>query len=422
MVRLPLVAIVLAVACDRSAETPAKTEPAKIADAKPAVKAAETKAPDPKSDPKPDPKPPEPTTPTTPTLPSFDSHAGGLWNDRAEGIALLHGGGFGVVGRCEPVETGRESEWDACVTLFDANGKDIESARLGGTGTDDVFEAAIGTKDGGLIAVGGAEEGGAREARAVRFGPDAKVIWERSFGGAGDDTALAIVANGDAWIVTGSSHRPEQELDAAVWWLDAEGNHQRERTFGGTAKDFAHAIAPVADGWVLAGFTGSKGAGKDDAWVLRIDAAGELLWDRTYGGAAHDGAFAIVVQPTGELVVAGDSDKAGWIARLDSKGALLGEARITSATKIRALVRTGDVLVGVGTGADNPLMPAWTARFDATTKLTSERVFVHPRIAATDVIATPDGGVAVIGDWPSLNSNYANFWLCKLDASGNGCG
>lgn len=421
MLRVAMLALVLG-ACDRG-DAPAE---AKATDAKAPETKADPTAPDAKAVTKPPEakavaKPPE-TAPPSPALAQFESHTGSLWNDRAEGIAPLTGGGFGVVGRCEPVESGRESEWDACVTYFDSAGEAGASARLGGAGTDEAFEAAIGTPDGGLVAVGGAEIGGAREARATRFGPDAKMVWERSWGGAGDDTALAILADGEGWIVVGSSHRPEHDLDVAVWWLDAEGNEQRERTFGGEKKDFGHAIAKTSDGWVIAGFTGSKGAGKDDAWVLRIDAAGELLWDRTYGGAAHDGAFAIVVEPTGDLVIAGDSERVGWIARIDDKGELKQQARVETAKVIRALVRSGDAFVGVGTVAEDPLGPAWAGRFDAAMKLVNERTFAYPRNAATDAIATPDGGVALIGNWPSVGSNYANFWLCKLDAAGGGCG
>ena len=414
--RLRVLLFVALAACDdRSAPVETKPVETKPVETKPVPpKPAETKAPDAKVVVAP------PVDPPPPVRAQLEAHTGELWNDRAEGLALLKGGSYAVVGRCEPVESGREGEWDACVKLFDKDGERGPTARIGSSGTDEIFEAVIATKDGGVVAIGAAEVGGGREALAVKLDAQANTVWQRTWGGAGDDLALAIIADGNGYVVAGSTHRPEQELDVGVWWLDADGKEIRERTFGGAQKDFAHAIAKLDDGFVLAGFTASKGAGKDDAWVLRLDQNGDAKWDRSFGGPAHDGAFALLVEPSGELVVAGDSDGRGWIARIDASGAPKQEARIDAAVKIRALARSGDVIVGVGTASDL-LKPAWLGRFDARLALQSSRTFDTPRIAATDAIAMPDGGVALVGDWPSVNSNYANFWLCKLDAAGAGC-
>ncbi|HWB74293.1 MAG TPA: hypothetical protein VG755_05045 [Nannocystaceae bacterium] len=419
MMRSSALLLLVLVACDRTtAET--KTVETKPADTKTVeaktveAKAVETKAVDTKVVVAP------PVEPPPPVRDVLEAHTGELWNDRAEGLALLKDGSYAVVGKCEPVESGREGEWDACVKLFDKDGERAATARIGGSGADEVFEAVIATPDGGFVAIGAAEVGGAREALAVKLDAQAKTVWQRTWGGAGDDTALAIITLGNGYVVTGSTHRPEQALDVGVWWLDADGKEIRERIFGGAQKDFAHALAKLDDGFVLAGFTGSKGAGKDDAWVLRLDDNGDAKWDRTYGGPAHDGAFTLLVEPSGDLVIAGDSDGRGWIARIDGSGAPKHEARIEAAAKIRALVKSGDVIVGVGTASD-PLKPAWLGRFDAALALQSARTFETPRAAATDAIAMPDGGVALVGDWPSMNSNYANFWLCKLDAAGAGC-
>jgi hypothetical protein len=403
--------LVALVACDRSSPP---EEVKAVPTAQPATKI------EPKIEKKIEPKIEDTKVAPPPVRAQLEAHTGELWNDRAEGIALLKDGSYAVVGRCEPVESGRESEWDACVKLFDEAGERGPTARIGSRGTDEVFEAAIATKDGGLIAIGAAEVGGAREALAVKLDAQAKTVWQRTWGGAGDDTALAIVTAGDGYVVAGSTHRPEQELDVGVWWLDAEGKEIRERTFGGAQKDFAHAIARLDDGFVLAGFTASKGAGKDDAWVLRLDRSGDAKWDRTFGGPAHDGAYAVLVEPSGELVVAGDSDGRAWLARIDATGAPKQEARVDAAAKIRALAKSNDMIVGVGTASDL-LKPAWLGRFDATLALQSSRTFETPRLAATDAIAMPDGGIALVGDWPSMNSNYANFWLCKLDEAGAGC-
>src|SRR5882672_934045 len=57
-----------------------------------------------------------------------------------------------------------------------------------------------------------------------------------------------------------------------------------ERTFGSLQGDTAQAVAVTRDGgYIVAGTTQSKGAGKSDAWLLKLDALGQLEWERTFG-------------------------------------------------------------------------------------------------------------------------------------------
>ena len=81
-----------------------------------------------------------------------------------------------------------------------------------------------------------------------------------------------------------------------------------ERTFGGAENDGAWSVAALADGGLaVAGYTESKGAGERDAWVLRLDGAGNVVWERTFGGAEDDRAFSVVALSNGDLAVAGQT-------------------------------------------------------------------------------------------------------------------
>ena len=54
-------------------------------------------------------------------------------------------------------------------------------------------------------------------------------------------------------------------------------------------------FAPWKDGgYAVAGSTSSFGAEIDDAWVLKLDAGGNVLWQKTYGGSGDDSAYSIV--------------------------------------------------------------------------------------------------------------------------------
>jgi hypothetical protein len=80
--------------------------------------------------------------------------------------------------------------------------------------------------------------------------------------------------------------------------------------FGGTGDDIATTIVPAATGgYLVAGFSdsttnGNKTApnyGSFDYWVVRLDAFGNRLWDRSYGGATNDLLQSVVATSDGGL-------------------------------------------------------------------------------------------------------------------------
>jgi len=119
--------------------------------------------------------------------------------------------------------------------------------------------------------------------------------------------------------------------DAIAYLIKAEKAHNAalvwKHLFGGRGDDGANAIVQTADGgYAVAGVTASKGAGKKDAWVIRIDAKGKVLWDRTFGDVNSDGANSIVQTQDGGFIVAGWGTPKGkdenytWVIRLDAQG------------------------------------------------------------------------------------------------------
>lgn len=86
-------------------------------------------------------------------------------------------------------------------------------------------------------------------------------------------------------------------------------------TWGGSADDSAASSTLDATGNLyIAGAMQSFGAGGSDALLLKYDAAGNLLWTRTWGGSAADYATAVAVDSFGSVYVTGGTDSfgAGW--------------------------------------------------------------------------------------------------------------
>jgi hypothetical protein len=94
--------------------------------------------------------------------------------------------------------------------------------------------------------------------------------------------------------------------DFWVLKLDALGNVTWQKTYGGTNTDVAESAQQTLDGgFVVAGRTGSFSAGGSDFWVLKLDALGNVSWQKTYGGADSDSAYSIQQTLDGGYILAG---------------------------------------------------------------------------------------------------------------------
>ena len=78
------------------------------------------------------------------------------------------------------------------------------------------------------------------------------------------------------------------------------------KTFGGSENDEAHyAIQTGECDYVIAGETQSIGAGKWDAWIIKIDELGNSKWVKTIGGNSWDSISSIIQTKDENYLIAG---------------------------------------------------------------------------------------------------------------------
>jgi hypothetical protein len=99
------------------------------------------------------------------------------------------------------------------------------------------------------------------------------------------------------------------------------------RTYGGNSGEEGTAVCATIDGgFAIVGLTSSLGAGGSDAWLVKTDSAGNIEWNRTYGGNGYDGINAIVQTADSGFVLAGRCNGApylnqdGWVIKTDRLG------------------------------------------------------------------------------------------------------
>ena len=145
---------------------------------------------------------------------------------------------------------------------------------------------------------------------------------EKSFGGDEIDEARAIVSSGDGnFVIAGDTRSQFNDVSnnngAADLWLikiTPDGDLLWETSIGGTDFDVARALKKTQDnGFLLAGSSRSNNGdvsenkGQNDAWALKVDANGNLLWETTLGGSDIDFAYGITELNDSSVIVVGDT-------------------------------------------------------------------------------------------------------------------
>jgi hypothetical protein len=219
-----------------------------------------------------------------------------LFSENLTAMVPLDDGGFLVVGSAES-NTG--PDFTTTMLWLDASGQERRRKTVGGgvpsnnpnSCNCDSAHAVVPTADEGYLLIGGSslKPGGPKQSS--------------SYGGL------------DGWIIK----------------VDREGNRLWDRSFGGSDYDILVRGAQLPDqGFILAGFSsspadGSRTVGSPDRvgtfWLVRIDADGNQLWERSYHASVGNEALReFLVARNGDFVLSGIN---GHIVRTKFDGTVL---------------------------------------------------------------------------------------------------
>lgn len=306
--------------------------------------------------------------------------------------------------------------------------------RVFGTSQDDKAYGVLALDDGGLVAVGNTRRSNDTDYDAwmVRFSPRGAVVWERGFRGRDADQAYGVAQTADGGIVM-AGHTRSRGQGASDGWavkLSPAGETLWQRTYGGPGNDRVRGLAALPGGGVaLAGFTASTPQGDRDVWVLRLDDAGAVQWQRRFGGPGLDSAFSVAALPEGGLAVAGQlwaGDDRGlslWVLRLAPDGALHWEAtadlaRFGAATAVAAHP-DGGVAVAGAAGVDGTLSDdLWLARYaDDGAALWTRRLGGAGRDTPWGLGVTAAGDLQVAAISWSGGRGGGDAWILGVDGA-----
>ncbi|NLP04552.1 PQQ-like beta-propeller repeat protein [Candidatus Fermentibacteria bacterium] len=181
---------------------------------------------------------------------------------------------------------------------------------IAGGPLDDCLECIDETPTGALLISGSMTDSidNSSDGWLMCVSPSSGVMrWEKTIGGPGNECLHAVAGAPDGSVYA-VGEAPSSSGDSDLWVikLDADGNMVWQRTFGGELEDAGTcAVARPGGGIYAGGYTWSAGAGGCDLWVLALDPSGNEDWSKTIGGRAQDKAFCLAVTPDGNLVAGG---------------------------------------------------------------------------------------------------------------------
>lgn len=298
---------------------------------------------------------------------------GGSKDDRGQAIIQTQDGGYAITGYSMSadgdgtVNNGFHDNW---VLKLDASGTILWEKSFGYAGHDHAYDI-LQTPDGGyfvsgfLDVTGSGGQGntgrysitahGVGEFWATKLDQTGNIVWQRYFGGTNNDRAYSVVqANDGGFVLAGFTESDDFDISEANgsydFWaikIDASGTIVWERTYGGSGIERANAIEKTADnGYIIVGGTNSTDGmisnnyGNSDVWAVKINDAGKLLWERTYGGSDFEDAESIKATADGGFLITGNSKSNNnhlvenqgendiWVLKINASGQLMWQKSI----------------------------------------------------------------------------------------------
>ena len=402
---------------------------------------------------------------------AWNKNFGGTSNDYFSSVVQTSDGGYIAVGESNSTNGDLAGlnigMLDAIIVKYDSSGNILWNKNFGGT-SNDYFRFVQVTSDGGYIAIGvsystdgnltGLNKGG-QDAIIVKYDSSGNVLWNKNFGGSGNDSFAIVQTTSDGgYIAAGTSSSVDDNLtglnkgsnDAIVVKYDSSGNVEWNKNFGGTNSDSYNYVALTLDGGYIAvgdsysinGDLVGLNKGDRDAIIVKYDSSGNVEWNKNFGGSGGDYFVSAQGAGDGGFIAVGESfsndgnltglNKGGYdaiIVKYDSSGNIewnknFGGSDIDCFTVGTLLPDDEYIVVGYSgstnddlTGLNKGLVDAIIVKYDDNGNMLWNKNFGGSGIDYFNGGALlPDGGYVALGESYSTDGDLNGLNKGSIDA------
>jgi hypothetical protein len=292
------------------------------------------------------------------------------------------------------------------------------------------------TSDGGYIIVGEGHTNDPDRTDVFLLKTDGKgnKMWEKTFGGPGDDYGSGLVQTVDRGyvIVGGTFSISKWDWDVYLIKTDLKGNKIWEKTLGGEDKDWGSYITRTSDGgYLISGTTRSFGLGSYNLYLVKTDSHGNKIWEK----AVPEGLCGSHIAPTNDgcYVIVGNTGFFGaanidvYLLKVDTHGRKIWEKALGGSGDDlgNCVSQTSDggyIIVGQTDSFGSGKSDVYLVKTDENGNLIWQKTFGGQKVdEGHSVIETKDGGYLIGGITNSFGTGEYDYdiYLVKTDAKGN---
>lgn len=299
----------------------------------------------------------------------------------------------------------------------------------------------------------------------IVFAQAPSIQWQKSYGGTNIDYAYFVRQTSDnGYIVAGTTKSNNifvsgnhGDYDYWIIKLDDSGILQWQKALGGSGTEEAYSVEQTSDGgYIIAGSSNSNNGnvtgnhGSYDYWIVKLDNAGDIQWQKSFGGTDEDNAYSAKQTSDGGYIVAGrsrsvDGDVTGnhgnfdyWVLKLNSSGNIqwqksFGGSGLDEAHSVQQTSDGGYAVTGFSwsnngdlTGNHGNSADYWIVKLNNSGNIQWQKnLGGNGADYANSAEQTSDGGYVIAGRSISndgdVSGNHGNydFWVVKLNNSGS---
>jgi hypothetical protein len=357
---------------------------------------------------------------------------GGSNSDIGYSVQQTNDKGYIIVGYTSSFGNGGYDIW---FIKTDANGNKIWDKTFGGN-YDDYGYYIQQTSDGGFVISGGTTSYGAGgfDIWLIKTDANGNLLWDKTFGGSSNDNGSCVMQTTDGgFIITGYT-ASYGEGNADVWLIrtDSNGNKLWDKTFGGGFDDYGNSARQTNDGgFIFTGRTDSYGAGAADGWLIRTDDNGNILWDKTFGGSSFDTGYSLQITSDNGFIISGrtQSNTIGgsdvWLIKTDANGNKIWEKTFGGysynyGTCVQLSADNGYIIAGHTRSNYTGKFDVWIIKTDINGDSLWTKIFGGVGDDyGNSVQQTSDGGYIIAGYTNSFGDGNNDVWLLKLGPNEN---
>ncbi len=218
-------------------------------------------------------------------------------------------------------------------------------------------------------------------------------------------------------------------VDGWLVKINRRGEVVWNKSYGGAGGDTVRGLKEFDGVYYMAGMTNSYGTGTTAAWLLGVDRTGEVIENLTYGGTDADTFYDVEKYKSGEMVMVGEtqsyssnSNSDAWVVKTDETGNVkwnksVGGLDDEALHGVETASSGGVLAVGKTSSYGGGNKAGWLLKFDSSGNLVVNKTFGGSGYDEFgDIDQLSNGNYLITG---TDLETWARGWLLEFDSSGN---